>query len=236
MNTPNKRKTQSNGSTIKFEHLNKFEAFTANQKKAKDYWDEGKNLFLSGSAGTGKSFLAISFGLTEVLASDTPYDSLIIVRSMVPTRNPGFLPGDEKEKKEVYEKPYKKIAAEIAGDVTAYNKLTTAKTIQFETTSFIRGLTVDNSILVVDECQNLIGHELDSVITRVGVNCRIIFSGDHFQSDFTNEKDKRGMADFMRILKAMPDFAMVEFGWSDIVRSDFVRDYIMTKEMLKIRF
>ena len=158
----------------------------------------------------------------------------MIVRSIVPTRDIGYLPGDEEEKKDAYTSPYRSICAELFQNADAWTKLKTAGTVQFMSTSFIRGLTISNAIIVLDEMQNLTFHELDSIITRVGDNCKFIMCGDYYQSDFTKETDKTGILKFLSIIEQLKNFTVVEFGWEDIVRSDFVRDYIMTKEMLKL--
>lgn len=219
----------------RYEDLFEFEPQTTNQDKAWNAWDEGDNLVLAGSAGTGKTFVALYLALESVLERETPYDKCIIVRSVVPTRDMGYLPGTIEEKKEVFETPYKAICNELFGDNATYNKMVNSHQLEFTTTSFIRGLTIDNSIIVVDEMQNLNFHELDSVITRVGNNCRVIFSGDYRQSDFKDEAERDGIQRFLRIIEQLKNFSVITFGWSDIVRSDFLRDYIMTKEMLGIK-
>ena len=222
--------------SAKLENLQPFEPKTDNQGKAESTWDYGYNLVLSGSAGTGKTYLALRFALELVLDKECPeYEELVIVRSIVPTRDIGFLPGNEEEKKQAYAAPYVGILKEIMGDNEAWNKLVTAKKLRFESTSFIRGTTFNNAIIVVDEMQNLNFHELDSVITRVGSNCRFIMCGDYYQSDFQKDNDKKGILSFMNIVTQLNQFDVVEFTWKDIVRSDFVRDYIMTKEMLGIK-
>jgi phosphate starvation-inducible PhoH-like protein len=221
--------------TVKLEHLQPFDAITGNQQKACDYWDKGLNLILSGSAGTGKTFIAMNLALEEVLDRETPYDKLIIVRSIVPTRDIGYLPGDEEEKKQVYTLPYVGICSEIFGNGEAWTRLVMQKKVSFESTSFIRGTTFNKAIIMVDEMQNLNFHELDSVVTRVGNNCKLIMCGDYYQSDFKREDEKRGIMDFLNIVESLQQFELIEFSWKDIVRSDFVRDYIMTKEMLGIK-
>lgn len=220
-----------------YDDLYEFEPQTANQKVAFEAWDEGDNLVLTGSAGTGKTFVALYLAIETMLEKNSQYDKVIIVRSAVPTRDMGFVPGSVEEKQEVFETPYKSIVAELFGEKgpTFYNKMITAQQLQFTTTSYIRGLTIDNAIIVVDEMQNLNFHELDSVITRVGNNCRIIFSGDYYQSDFKDQNDKDGIQRFLRIIEQMKYFSVVTYTWKDIVRSDFLRDYIMTKEMLGMK-
>jgi phosphate starvation-inducible PhoH-like protein len=218
--------------SIKLESLMPFEPMTENQRLAKESWDKNNNLVLNGSAGTGKTYIALSMALEQVLDKETDYNELVIVRSIVPTRDIGFLPGDEEEKKQAYAAPYIGILKEIIGEADAWNKLITSKKLRFESTSFIRGTTFNNAIIVVDEMQNLNFHELDSVITRVGQECRFIMSGDYYQSDFTKDNDKKGILSFINIVSQLNQFDIIEFTWKDIVRSGFVRDYIMTKEML----
>ena len=209
------------------------EAESASQEKAMNAFDEGQNLVLSGSAGTGKTFIALHMAFEEILNRNTPYDEVIIIRSIVPTRDIGFLPGNQDEKINVYQAPYRNICGELFERKDAYEVLENQHKLKFETTSFIRGLTFDNAIIIVDEMQNMSGHELDTIITRLGQSCRIIFSGDYYQSDFTRQNEKRGVTDFIEILKKSRFFTVIDFSWEDILRSDIVRDYLMTKDMLK---
>ena len=219
---------------LRLEDMEEVQPVTDNQRKAVEAYDSGDSLVLAGSAGTGKTFIALSLALEDVLDKEVPYDKVVIVRSIVPTRDIGYLPGDEEEKKDAYTSPYRSICAELFQNADAWTKLKTAGTVQFMSTSFIRGLTISNAIIVLDEMQNLTFHELDSIITRVGDNCKFIMCGDYYQSDFTKETDKTGILKFLSIIEQLRNFTVVEFGWEDIVRSDFVRDYIMTKEMLKL--
>ena len=216
---------------LRIDDMSEFNTITENQKLAVESWDEGDNLILSGSAGTGKTFLAISLGLEDVLDKETEYEKLTIVRSIVPTRDIGFLPGNEEEKKDAYTAPYRGILTEIFQDKLAWQKLTVANAIDFESTSFIRGVTFRDTIIIVDEMQNLTFHELDSVITRIGENCKIIFCGDFHQSDFRFEDERDGLPKFINLIEQLKDFSTINFDWKDIVRSGIVRDYIMTKEM-----
>lgn len=227
----NRVKTLNNSMTVKLADLLQHEPLTTNQETAFKSWDEGDNLVLTGSAGTGKTFMALYLALEDVL-EEQDYDRLVIVRSMVPTRDMGFLPGTKEEKEDAFTSPYKNICNELFGDKASYNKMLTSGQIVFDSTSFIRGTTYDNCVIVVDEMQNLNFHELDSVITRVGKQSKIIFSGDFKQSDFKFDDEKNGIIKFLQIVEQLKNFTIVNFGWEDIVRSDFVRDYIMTKEML----
>jgi predicted ribonuclease YlaK len=219
---------------LKIEHLKRVDPLTDNQSSAFHAYHKDRNLILSGSAGTGKTFLSMYLALREVLEGKSPYKKVIIIRSIVPTRDIGFLPGDEQEKKEVYMLPYIDICTELFGEKNAFERLFENGQIEFLTTSFIRGTTLNNCVIILDEMQNCVFRELDTVITRVGNNARFIMCGDYYQSDFDKDKDKQGIVGFMKIVEAMNSFHHVEFKWADIVRSDFVRDYIVTKETLKI--
>lgn len=229
---PKRLKTNHNSLQVRLDDLLEYDPITKNQEIAYDAWGNDYNLVLAGSAGTGKTFIGMYLGLEQVLDPDSEQDRLIILRSMVPTRELGFLPGTKEEKEEVFTSPYKQIANELFGDYNTWGKAVSSKKIQFESTSFIRGLTMDNAVILVDEMQNLNFHELDSVITRVGKGSRIIFSGDYLQSDFKYKDEKDGIIKFLSIVEQLKKFEIINFGWEDIVRSDFVRDYIMTKEML----
>lgn len=227
-----RQKTVNNSMSVRLDDLLQFDPLTKNQELTYKAWDDRDNLVLTGSAGTGKTFMALYLALEDILDKETTHDQLVILRSMVPTRDMGFLPGTKTEKEEAFTTPYQTICNELFGDRASYNKMTTAGQIKFESTSFIRGTTFDNTIIVVDEMQNLNFHELDSVITRVGRDSKIIFCGDYKQSDFKYDDEKDGIVKFLQIVEQLKNFTVINFGWEDIVRSDFVRDYIMTKEML----
>jgi predicted ribonuclease YlaK len=219
---------------LKIEHLLRVDPMSDNQSKAFHGYHKDKNLILSGSAGTGKTFIAMYLALKEVLEANGPYKKVVIVRSIVPTRDIGFLPGDEAEKKEAYMIPYVEICNELFNDKRAFERLQDHGQIEFISTSFIRGTTLNNCIIILDEMQNCVFRELDTVITRVGSRARFIMCGDYYQSDFDKKTDKEGVLNFLKIVDAMKAFTHVEFTWADIVRSDFVRDYIVTKETMKI--
>ena len=209
---------------------------TETQRIAFEAYDAGKNLVLHGIAGTGKSFISLYLALDEILNSEeeSVYEKVIIIRSVVPTRDVGFLPGSPKQKTEIYEAPYLAICSELFGRGDAYTVLKQRNDIEFISTSFIRGVTLNNCIIIVDEIANMTLHELDSVITRVGKNCRIVFSGDFRQSDFTKESDKGGLHKFIEITKRMKSFEFIDFNENDIVRSSMVKDYIIQKDRLRI--
>lgn len=215
-------------------NLRHFDPLTENQKIAFNSF-HNKNLMLHGIAGTGKSFMAMYLSLKEILNNpDSQYKRIVIVRTVVPTRDMGFLPGNSKEKTKVYEAPYYAICNELFGRGDAYDYLKNKGLVEFISTSFIRGITLNNSIVIVDEMQNATLHELDSVITRIGHNCKIIFCGDLRQSDFTREHEKSGLTDFMRVVKSMRSFDLIEFNANDIVRSALVKEYIILKDKMRI--
>lgn len=190
-----------------------------------------KNLVLCGSAGSGKSFIACYFALKAIEKRQN--DKIVIMRSAVPTRDIGFLPGTDKEKVKIYEEPYINILAELLNRGDGYDILKTKGILHFMTTSYLRGITLTDATILIDECQNMTLHELDSIITRVGENCRVIFCGDFKQSDLPSKQS--GMLEFLRILRAMnTDFDIIEFTLQDVVRSAFVKRYLETKEYLNL--
>ncbi len=208
---------------------------TDNQKRLFDSYDEGKHIIAYGAAGTGKTFITLYNALKDVLSENTPYDKIYIVRSLVATREIGFLPGDHEDKSSYYQIPYKnmvKYMFQMPSDADfemLYGNLRAQETIKFWSTSFLRGTTLDDAIIIVDEFQNLNFHELDSIITRVGENTKIVFCGDASQTDLTKTNEKNGIIDFMKVLRAMPSFELIEFGIDDIVRSGLVKEYLIAK-------
>jgi predicted ribonuclease YlaK len=228
-----RRKKPING-----DHLVNIEPLTPSQEKVFDYWSKDKNLFLYGAAGTGKTFVALYLALQEVLKENSIYDKVYVVRSLVATREIGFLPGDHEDKSSLYQIPYKnmvKYMFEMPDDASfemLYGNLKNQGTVSFWSTSFIRGTTLDKSIIIVDECQNLNFHELDSIITRVGEDTKIIFCGDVNQTDLQKTNEKNGVLNFMSILQTMEEFGMVEFNIDDIVRSGLIRSYLISKMSL----
>ena len=225
----------SKAKEVRIDQLVKVNPITENQKKAFAAYKQGKNLFLYGAAGTGKTFISLYLAMQEVLDNRTPYDTVYLVRSAVPTREIGFLPGDEEDKTALFQVPYQNMVKFMfeQPNETAFNnlydKLKNQGTLFFLTTSFLRGITLDNAIIIVDECQNLNFHELDSITTRVGQDSKIIFCGDILQTDLQKQYEKEGMSKFMQILDAMNEFEMVEFNIGDIVRSGFVKNYLINK-------
>ena len=211
------------------------EPVTENQKRVFDSYKDGKSLFLYGAAGTGKTFITLYLALKEVLDPLTPYNKLYIVRSLVSTREIGFLPGDHEDKSDIYQIPYKnmvKYMFELPTDndfEMLWGNLKTQDSVKFWSTSFIRGTTLDDSIILVDESQNLNFHELDSIMTRCGENCKIMFAGDVAQTDLVKTNDKNGILDFQKIIHRMPEFDLIEFDINDIVRSGLVKSYLISK-------
>ena len=231
-NKKNKEINHTNLVTIK--------SITDNQKLVFDSWKKGKNQFLFGAAGTGKTFISLFLALRDVLDLKKSYDKVVLVRSLIPTREIGFLPGDEEDKAALYQVPYQNMVQfmfEMQNEQqfnNLYDKLKGQGTLYFLSTSFLRGLTFDNTIIIVDECQNLNFHELDTIITRVGQDSKIIFCGDFDQTDLVKQNERNGLHDFLRILEEMEEFNCIEFTIGDIVRSGFVRSYLINKIKLGI--
>ena len=217
------------------DYLIDIEPLTDNQKRLFDSYSEGKHLIAYGCAGTGKTFITLYNALVDVLDEQSPYERIYLVRSLVATREIGFLPGSNEDKADIYQIPYKnmvKYMFQMPSDADfemLYGNLKSQETIKFWSTSFLRGTTLDNSIIIVDEFQNLNFHELDSIITRVGENTKICFCGDASQSDLQKTNERNGIVDFMSVLRKMPSFDIIEFGVDDIVRSGLVKEYILAK-------
>jgi phosphate starvation-inducible protein PhoH len=217
------------------DYLIDIDPLTENQKKLFESYANQKHLVAYGCAGTGKTFITLYNALREVLDERTPFEKIYLVRSLVATREIGFLPGSYEDKSDIYQIPYKnmvKYMFQMPSDADfemLYGNLKSQETIKFWSTSFLRGTTLDNSIVIVDEFQNCTAHELDSIITRVGENSKIMFCGDASQSDLQKTNERNGIVDFMNILRKMNSFDIIEFGVEDIVRSGLVKEYIIAK-------
>ena len=220
---------------INSDYLVDIEPITENQKILFNSYGESKNIIAYGAAGTGKTFVTLFNALKDVLDENTPYEKIYIVRSLVATREIGFLPGDHEDKSDIYQVPYKhmvKYMFQMGSDADfemLYGNLKAQETIKFWSTSFLRGTTLDRSIVIVDEFQNLNFHELDSIMTRVGEDSKIFFCGDASQTDLQKTNEKNGIVDFMKIIRSMPSFDVIEFGIDDIVRSGIVKEYLIAK-------
>lgn len=227
------RNQSSNTALFNIQNLLQVEAKTANQQKAFDAFLEGYNLILSGSAGSGKTMLALYLGLKSLLLRK--YEKVVIVRSIVPTRNIGFLKGTQQEKECVYEQTYLNLVNKLLPTIpNAYDAMKKEKTLEFTSTSFIRGNNIDKAVVIIDEFSNLTYHELSSVITRLGENCRVVFSGDFYQSDLRYDDEKSGVLQFLKVLANMPDdFKRVDFGIEDVVRSGLVKRFLISEYELR---
>ena len=220
---------------INTDMMRDIEPLTPNQQLLFNAYAENKNLVAYGCAGTGKTFITLYNALKEVLDPETPYEKIYIVRSLVATREIGFLPGDHEDKSTLYQIPYKAMVKYMFEMPTQadfdmlYGNLKAQDTIHFWSTSFIRGTTFDKTIVIVDEFQNLNYHELDSIMTRVGEQSKIMFCGDATQSDLVKQNERNGIIDFMQVLRIMSSVSVIEFGVEDIVRSGLVKEYILAK-------
>ena len=225
------KKNKLNQSKFSLRDITREYNLTDKQQQVIQSYDEGNNLILHGLAGTGKTWLACYLGIDDVISGGN-YNKVILFRSVVPTRDMGFLPGSVKQKAQIYEEPYRAVFNELFGRGDAYEILKTKNLVEFSTTSFLRGLTFDHTIIVVDEVNNMSFHELDSLITRSGKNTKIIFCGDFRQSDLTNSTEREGLKRFFDILNNIDGFDYFEFEENDIVRSRLVKSYIIAKHRM----
>jgi phosphate starvation-inducible protein PhoH len=213
--------------------IDEIQPLTENQNKAFDSFYNGQNLLLTGTAGTGKTFLSLYLAMDEILSPRSDFKKAIIVRSVVPTRDMGFLPGNNKEKMAVYEAPYTSIFSELFNRGDAYQILKQKNLVDFMSTSFVRGITLSDCIIIVDEIQNMNASELHSIFTRIGKRCRVIFCGDIKQNDLNRTREQSGFNDFFKIINRMKQFSSIEFTKEDICRSQLVKEYIIIREQME---
>jgi predicted ribonuclease YlaK len=238
-NTENQQtitRPNTNHLRIRIDDLKTFQPLTENQKlffdayKRQDYF-----IGLFGSPGVGKTFLALLKGLEEVLDKGNPFDKIVVVRSAVQVRDQGFVPGDLEEKMQIYEQPYVEICNTLFGRHDAWQRLKEQGHARFISTTAIRGISIDDAIIIVDECQSMTWHELSSVITRTGHRSKIIFVGDLKQNDLVKSRnDVSGLQDFLRVAETMPEFTKINFTSNDIVRSSLVKSFIVACERLGV--
>jgi predicted ribonuclease YlaK len=221
---------------IRIDDLRAFEPLTENQKLFFEAYKRGDYFIgLFGSPGVGKTFLALLKSLQEVLDKGNSFDKIVVVRSAVQVRDQGFVPGDLDEKMQIYEQPYVEICNTLFGRSDAWTRLKEQSYARFISTTAIRGISIDDAIIIVDECQSMTWHELSSVITRTGHRSKIIFVGDLKQNDLVKTRnDVSGLQDFLRVAKTMPEFTSINFTSDDIVRSSLVKSWIVACEKLGI--
>jgi phosphate starvation-inducible protein PhoH len=232
-----KTRNRQNQNPENFSHNNHFQLrnikpLTVNQSRMFEAYKNGYNIVAHGYAGTGKTFVALYLALQEVLSETSAFKRVVIIRSVVPSRDMGFLPGSPKQKAEVFERPYQEICDDIFGRGDGWNILKMKRLVEFETTSFLRGVTFKDSIVIVDECNNMNFGELDTTMTRLGDTSKIIFCGDYRQSDLHKPHDKSGIIEFMNITRRINSFDHIEFEKSDIVRGGVVKSYIIARTEL----
>jgi phosphate starvation-inducible protein PhoH len=229
LNNHQQMEAQKKAAHFELRHI---KPLTPNQEKVFTAYKQGYHLMLHGFAGTGKTFCALYLALNEILTGNSVYTKIVIIRSVVPSRDMGFLPGSMKEKIQVYEEPYREICDSLFGRGDGYDILKMKGLVQFTTTSYLRGLTFNNSIVILDESQNLSFQECDTVLTRMGDESRIIICGDYRQTDLNKPHDKEGITQLSKIIDRINTFQSVDFQKDDIGRSGLVKQYIIQKHEL----
>lgn len=197
---------------------------TENQELAFKAFINFDHVALDGSAGSGKSLIAFYHGLDAVISK--AQDRIIIVRSAVPVRDQGFIKGEIEEKNAVYEAPYHSLCYELLGKKTSYVDLKKAGLVEFNTTGYLRGVTLDNCIIIIEEAQNMTSQELRTVITRTGQNSRVFITADNKQKDLKQSDYERAL----KIIRRVDSFALVTFGHDDILRSKLVKQWLIAEE------
>lgn len=213
--------------------LKQIKPITNSQKLMMESYFQGNHVVASGSAGTGKSYIAVWLALNTILDPRSPQDKIIIIRSPTTCKNQGFLPGTLEEKETIFTAPFLDIFEDLLGKSKSYENMVTAGLVEFHTTSYLRGRDLKNSVIILDECQSATFHELNTVISRLGVDSRILILGDISQNDLIDKRyEESGMLDMLKIINKISSFDVINFTRDDIVRSDFVREWIIAKEDL----
>lgn len=227
--TTHRHQPSNNALKIKLDHLKTFEPLTHNQGKFFELYRGGAYCIgLFGSPGVGKTFLSMYKAIEEVLDKSNSFKQVVVVRSTVSVRDIGYLPGDQEAKIQIYEQPYKEICETLFGRTDAWDRLKEQGHARFISTAFIRGISIDDAIIIVDEAQNMTWAELSSVLGRCGHRSKIMFCGDQFQNDLVrNKNDVSGLGVFLEILRDMKEYQEIYFTPDDIVRSSIVKNFIL---------
>jgi phosphate starvation-inducible protein PhoH and related proteins len=208
--------------------LKKVDPRTANQEKIFDRFDEGKHLYIHGTAGTGKTYVACYLAMDAIL-NHGDFEELVIIRSAVPSRRQGFLPGNEEEKNEIFEVPYENLFTKLFDGDRPYQNLKSSNKVRFISTSYLRGITLENCVVLIEEVQNMNDGEIDTVMTRLGENCRAIICGDTAQNDLFYMHEDSCIDKLSKVVRKMPSFSVIEMKPEDICRNGLVREWLLSK-------
>lgn len=208
------------GKIIKKKPKEKF--LTENQRKYYEILKHNQITICTGPAGVGKSYVAMNAALNLLYDSDNQYEKIIIVRPAVEAEEKlGSLPGNVEEKLDPYIFPSYYLMNKIIGK-DAREKLKELEFVEVFALAYMRGMNIDNSILIFEEAQNSTPNQMKLLLTRIGYNSKFFISGDLEQTDRYKDKKQTGLWDAIQKLKNVGEIGIFEFNGDDVVRNPLI--------------
>lgn len=199
---------------------NKF--LTESQKTYYDLLTNNQIVLCSGPAGVGKSYISMKAAVDLLMDPENSYEKLVIVRPAVEAEEKlGSLPGNVEEKLDPYIFPSYYLLNKIIGK-EAREKLKESEIIEVFALAYMRGMNIDNTILIFEEAQNATPNQMKLLLTRIGYNSKFFISGDLEQTDRYKDKKQSGLWDALQRFKSVDDVGVFEFGDNDVVRNPLI--------------